>query len=146
MANSRWPPFWVNKMLNYGFGIYFDSTKQTEEAKKREEALTDNQKEFYNKMLGLVLECTNVQVISKETLPIIVARLDFLYENDRGVTQEPLTIEQLTPFIGVHSNVSPEGTEHWVWKHSDPRINKPLNVTEEKLMEMQRAHLRNDFK
>ena len=56
-----------------------------------------------------------------------------------------MTNEFFKPFIGVHSNVSMEGTEHWVWKHSEPRLNGNLVVTVEQLLAMGSNHINNAF-
>lgn len=97
--------------LTYSFPEHWDMGDQ----------LTKDEWVFFHQELPWVLLHTGIGVVTKKSIPQIVARLTFVSEGWVKEVQErsgmPLS-EYLTKFIGVKANVYIEGKGEWLKRQS----------------------------
>ena len=98
--------------LNYGFGLYGNTDECKELGTKKFEALSETDKKFYHEVLPWALMIVDIGVVSKSTIPHIVARMKViepLYWKDtlpEEIEQTSANIAKyLMNFTGFQANI-----------------------------------------
>lgn len=95
--------------LNYGFGRDDDDAATKTVWERKFEALSEEEKKFFHEVLPYALMLADIGVVSFETIPHILSRVQFLSDNFwRGaIPVKYLSVkeEYLKKFIGFRANV-----------------------------------------
>lgn len=98
--------------MSLDFGFYYYDSRREAEATEKFQALSEEDKNFYHKLLPLILMFTDISKVTPTSIPHIVKRLKIYSPDlviDEGNADKPMSeealMEYLQRFIGFAANV-----------------------------------------